>query len=93
MREYLRLRQKSTDPDLSARSIEGFVAAKVLVTALRAVASESRAEPTPAMVLRALQSMRRADMGGYVLDFSQSGRSASTHVDFAMFGSGGKVVH
>lgn len=93
VREYLRVRQKSTDPDLSARSIEGFVAAKVLVTALRAVASENRAEPTPAAVLRALQSMRRADMGGYVLDFSQPGRSASTHVDFAMFGSGGKVVH
>jgi hypothetical protein len=31
-------------------------------------------------------------VGGYVLDFSNKERTASNYVDFAMFGSDGKIV-
>lgn len=87
-REYLKLRAASHDPDLSARSIEGFIAAKALVQALRGVG----ATPTAAAMLRALQGARKLDVGGYVLDFGVAGRSGSTYVDFAMFGDGGRVI-
>lgn len=84
-REYLRLREQSRDPDLSARSIEGFIAAKALVHALRGADGGG--------VLKSLQAMRKVDLGGYTLDFGQPGRPGSSYVDFAMLGDGGKVVH
>ncbi|THF55367.1 ABC transporter substrate-binding protein [Pseudothauera rhizosphaerae] len=87
--EYLRLREKSDDPDLSGRSIEGFIAAKTLVHALQNAGST----PTAATVVRSLHGIRRVDLGGYTLDFAQKGRSGSSYVDFAMLGEGGRVVH
>ncbi len=89
--EYLRLRERSQDPDLSARSIEGFIAAKALVHALQNAAAGGT--PTPAGLVRNLQAMRKVDLGGYALDFGQRGRAGSTYVDFAMLGDGGRVVH
>ena len=87
--EYLRLRERSNDPDLSARSIEGFIAAKTLVHALQAAGGS----PTPATVVRALQGMRRVDLGGYMVDFGQRGKSGSSYVDFAMLADGGRIVY
>lgn len=89
--EYLRLRDQSKDADLSARSIEGFIAAKALVHALQSAAVGGA--PTPAAVVKSLQAMRKVDLGGYALDFGQQGRSGSSYVDFAMLGDGGRVVH
>lgn len=89
--EYLRLRDQSKDADLSARSIEGFIAAKALVHALQSAAAGGA--PTPAAVVKSLQAMRKVDLGGYALDFGQQGRSGSSYVDFAMLGDGGRVVH
>lgn len=88
--EYLRLRDQSKDADLSARSIEGFIAAKALVHALQSAAAGGM--PTPAAVVKNLQAMRKVDLGGFVLDFGQPGRSGSSYVDFAMLGDGGRVV-
>lgn len=85
-REYLKLKAGAQNPDLSARSIEGFIAAKALVTALRQ--NSSAGNP-----LRALQSMRSQDLGGYMLDFGTPGRPGSALVDFAMIGSGGRIIH
>ncbi len=90
-REYQRLKAQHPDPDLSARSIEGYIAAKALVQALRT--AQAGGNPGPAGVLRALQGTRKQDLGGYLLDFSQPGRSGSSYVDFAMFGSAGKIIH
>ncbi|WP_019560562.1 MULTISPECIES: ABC transporter substrate-binding protein [Caldimonas] len=87
VREYLALREQSKDPDLTARSIEGFIAAKVLVHAL-----ERAPRWTPEAVSATLSSLRSLDVGGYVLDFSQQGRTGSRYVDFAMIGSGGRLV-
>lgn len=84
-REYLRLKKESTDPDLAARSIEGYIAAQALVAALR------KGGGSPAELHRALKSMEKLDLGGYMLDFSSSKRMGSNYVDFAMFGEGGRV--
>jgi ABC-type branched-subunit amino acid transport system substrate-binding protein len=85
VREYLALRAASRDADLSARSIEGYIAARALI---RALEKAGRAEPEA--VQAALSTPM--DLGGYVLDFGTGGRPGSRWVDFAMFGTGGRVV-
>lgn len=87
VREYLRLRSASQDANLSARSIEGFIAAKALVKAL-----DKAQRFTPEAVTAALESTAELDVGGYRLDFTQRERTASRYVDFAMIGDGGKIV-
>lgn len=87
VREYLQLRQASNDPKLSARSIEGFIAAKALVKVL-----ETTPNLTPAAVTTALEQAKSIDVGGYVLDFTGKDHTGSSYVDFAMFGADGKVV-
>ncbi|CAN7177631.1 ABC transporter substrate-binding protein [Variovorax sp. LjRoot84] len=87
VREYLQLRQASKDPDISARSMEGFIAAKALVKVM-----ESASTLNAAGVGAALASAKAIDVGGYTLDFSARGQTASRYVDFAMFGAGGKLV-
>ena len=87
VREYLQLRQASKDPDLSARSMEGFIAAKALVKVM-----ESTNTLSASGVAAALASAKAVDVGGYTLDFSARGQTASRFVDFAMFGTGGKLV-
>lgn len=87
VREYLQLRQASTDTHLSARSIEGYIAAKALVKVI-----EAAPNLTPAGVTAALEQSTSVDVGDYVLDFSGKGRPVSNYVDFAMFGADGKVV-
>ena len=86
VREYLQLRQASKDPDLSARSIEGYIAAKALVKAME------RATAMTAPAITAALEKGGLDLGGYTLDFSQPGRTGSRYVDFAMIGEGGKIV-
>lgn len=87
VREYLQMRQASKDPDLSVRSMEGFIAAKALVKVM-----EGASTLNAAGVGAALASAKAVDVGGYVLDFSTRGQTASRFVDFAMFGAGGKLL-
>jgi len=87
VREYLQLRDASKDANLSARSIEGFIAAKALVKVL-----EGTANLTPAGVTAALAAARSVDVGGYLLDFSANDQPGSHYVDFAMFGAQGRIL-
>lgn len=87
VREYNRLRAAAPDPDLSARSVEGFIAAKAAVWALK---HAQRTEPDS--VVAALTRPGGFDAGDYTLDFSERGLTGSHFVDFAMFGEGGRVV-
>lgn len=86
VREYAKLKAQRKHPDLGARSMEGFIAAKALVTALRkGAASGSEAG-------KAVAAIRKLDLGGYSLDFSAADRTGSSYVDFAMVGRGGQIV-
>lgn len=88
VREYEALKAKAGNLDgLSGRSMEGFVAAKLLVEALRHVE-----RPTRAAVVQYLRG-RQFDLGDYFLDYSQPGRAASSYVDFAVIGTGGRIVY
>jgi branched-chain amino acid transport system substrate-binding protein len=88
VREYETLKAQAEPIDgLSGRSIEGFVAAKLLVYALR-----QSDRLTREALAQTLQQMRRVDLGDYVLDYSNSGRAASNFIDFAMIGENGRIV-
>ncbi len=85
IREYVRLKEGAKDANLTARSIEGFIAAKALVNALKQGGGSG---PATAKAL----SGSKIDLGGYTLDFTSSKRTGSTFVDFAMIGDNGRIV-
>ena len=85
IREYVRLKENAKDANLTARSLEGYIAAKALVSALKQGAGSAPA------TLKALSS-GKLDLGGYTLDFTSSKRTGSTLVDFAMIGDNGRIV-
>jgi branched-chain amino acid transport system substrate-binding protein len=87
VREYHDLAEKSKNPDLAERSMEGFVSAKALVHALRKAGKIS-----PASVLKAMSATRQLDIGDYVLDFTQNDRTGSQFVDFAILGQDARVM-
>lgn len=87
VREYLALSAAAPNSDLSARSLEGFIAAKALVWALK-----HASQLTPDGVADALASPEGFDVGDYALNFGDKGLSGSRYVDFAMIGSGGRFV-
>ena len=87
VREYQALRDASPDADLSTRSLEGFIAAKALVWALK-----KTPQLTPEAVGGTLASSEGLDVGGFALNFSEKGRPGSRYVDFAMIGNGGRLV-
>ena len=88
VREYHDLAEKSKNPDLAERSMEGFVSAKALVNALR----RAGRTVTPASMLKAVQSTRQLDIGDYVIDFTQNDRTGSQFVDFAILGQDARVM-
>jgi len=87
VREYLALQAATPNPDLSARSMEGFIAAKALVLSL-----EKAPRITPEAVATTLLTSPPLDLGGYVLDFSTRGRGGSQYVNFGIFGTNGRIV-
>ena len=86
VRDYQRLSQNAKDADLSSRSLEGFIAAKALTKAL-----ERAASPTPQALTETLERGFETDVGGHRLTFGK-GQMPSRYVDFALLGSGGRLV-
>lgn len=68
--------------------VEGYLAAKVLVEALR------RAGPNPSRkkLVAALESMRSFDAGGIVIGFSAQSHAGSKYVDLAIMLGSGKLM-
>ena len=87
VREYQELAARSKDPNLSAQSLEGFIAAKVLVHALRRAKT-----PTPAALAQALAATSRLDLGDYTIDYSDKNRAGGRFVDFAILGGQGQII-
>jgi ABC-type branched-subunit amino acid transport system substrate-binding protein len=87
VREYQALASKSHDPDLSGRSVEGFISAKTLVYALHHAKSL-----TPAAVTQAIAAISQLDLGNYVIDFNDKGHTGSRWVDFAILDSRGQII-
>jgi ABC-type branched-subunit amino acid transport system substrate-binding protein len=73
---------------ISYSSFEGFVAAKLVVTALRL----SGPEPTRDKFLAALETMRDVDLGGMSVRFSATDHQGSDFVDLTLISRGGKYI-
>jgi ABC-type branched-subunit amino acid transport system substrate-binding protein len=86
VREYQQLARAAPDPDLAERSMEGYIAAKVLVHGLK------QARTSPQALAKAVRSMKGVDIGGFYVDFTQSKQTGSQFVEFAIVNRGGHIM-
>lgn len=79
----------ATNKELTANysSMEGFVAAKVFVEALRRAGRNATSED----FLNALETMQNHNLGGFVVDFSARKHEGSRFVELTMLDSTGRV--
>jgi len=77
-------------PDVSASysSMEGFIAAKVLVEGLK----RAGPKPTREKLIAGLESMNRYDMGGVDVTYGPHNRTGTTYIDLTIIGKSGKFV-
>ncbi|MFZ6655520.1 ABC transporter substrate-binding protein [Undibacterium sp. TJN19] len=79
---------KDAGVTVSYAAMEGFVSAKVLVEGLR----RSGKTPTREGLIRGLESMHKADLGGLTVTYSDHDHSGSEFVDLTIIGRDGKFV-
>jgi ABC-type branched-subunit amino acid transport system substrate-binding protein len=72
----------------SYSSMEGFIAAKVLVEGLR----RAGAKPTREKLIAGLESLRRYDMGGVDVSYGPMLRTGTTYIDITIISKSGKFV-
>jgi ABC-type branched-subunit amino acid transport system substrate-binding protein len=80
---------KGKDMVPSYASIEGFIAAKVLVEGLR----RAGPQPTREKLIKGLESMARVDLGGISVHYGPEDRSGTTFVDLTVLGKDGQFFH
>ena len=82
------MKQYAPNDELSFSSLEGFIAAKITVEALK------RAGPSPTRekVLKALNSMGEFDLGGVYVNYSSQARSGWGGVDLTIIGANGRLL-
>lgn len=79
---------EETGATVSYAAMEGFVAAKVLVEGLRRAGRNLTRES----FIRALESMRKLDFGGLMVDYGPNDRTGSEFVELTMIGRDGRFV-
>lgn len=89
VKEYQRLMDASGAKEYSFTSLEGFIAAKILVEGLKRAGKDLTREK----LLAALETMSNVDLGGFQVGFSPRNHNASTYVDLTMIGKTGRFVH
>lgn len=83
VKEYQQLLEASTGKqDFSFTSLEGFIAAKVLVEGLRRVGPE----PTREKFIAAMEQLRDFDVGGFTVSFTATDHSGSKFVELTVIG-------
>ena len=88
-REFQTLMAKyQPDKVVSYASMESFIAAKILVEAIR----RSGADPTRAKVISQLEKMSSYDVGGFKVSFSPENRIGSKFVEVTVIGRDGKLL-
>jgi branched-chain amino acid transport system substrate-binding protein len=68
-------------------SMEGYVATRVVAEGLRRAGRDVDAKS----LVRALDSMRRYDLGGFWIDFSAGNHEGSRYVDMSIVGTDGRI--
>ncbi len=85
--EHSRLLKKYRDEPASHLTLEGFIAAKLLVTAMRAAGRNF----SPEQLSSVLASQRDLDLGGFYLSFGDRQRRGSAFVDINVIDRTGKL--
>jgi branched-chain amino acid transport system substrate-binding protein len=78
---------KAGDTEVNFSSLEGFIAAKVLVEGLKRAGKN----PTREGLIAALES-KTVDLGGYRLEYSPANRTGSKLVELTLIGRGGRFI-
>ncbi len=87
VKEAQELQKKQKDTiELSPAMLEGFVAAKVMVEAVRLAG----AAPTRAKLQNALEKMSKFDLGGLTISFNTDDHTGLDFVDLSVIGSDGR---
>lgn len=88
-REFREVMSKyNPDKNISHTSMESFVAAKVLVEAIRRAGSN----PSRQKIVTALDKMNSYDLGGFKVGFSPDNHQGSTFVEITVIGPEGKLM-
>ena len=69
-------------------NIEGYIAAKLIVEAIR-----RSKDASPKGVRAGLEMMRQYDLGGFIIDFSPVKHQGSRYVDLSLIGGAGRLVY
>ena len=88
VKEYQRILKAAGNTDYNFGSLEGYLAAKVMVEGLRRAGRDLTRE----RLIAALESMDNVDLGGFVVSFSRTSHSGSDYVELTMIGRDGKFV-
>jgi len=89
VKEFLDIAKRSGKTDVNFSSLEGFIAAKVLVEGLR----RSGKEPTREKFISAMEGISNLEIGGFLVKFSPENHNGSQYVDLSMIGREGKFIH
>jgi len=84
VKEYQRVLAESGIKEWNFSSLEGFIAAKVLVEALKRAGKDLNRQK----LIAALEGIQRYDLGGFDVDFSHTSHNGSTFVELTMIGRG-----
>lgn len=87
-RDYQRLMNASGAKEYSFTSLEGFIAARILVEGVKRAGKDLTREK----LITALENMSNVDLGGFQVAFSQKNHNASSYVDLTMIGKNGQFV-
>jgi branched-chain amino acid transport system substrate-binding protein len=87
-KEHLDAIRKFRDEPPSHLTLEGFMAAKVLVEGIK----RAGVSPTRESILASMQRMGRVDLGGFSVDLSRNGRDHGAFVDIAMIRRDGGLL-
>jgi branched-chain amino acid transport system substrate-binding protein len=89
VREFQELMARyQPEKTVSYASIESFIAAKVLVEAIRRAGKE----PTRQKVMAQLEALKDYDVGGFLVNFGPGNRVGSRFVAVTVIGQGGKLI-
>lgn len=80
--------RQAMDGKQSFTSLEGFIAAKVLVEGLKRAGKE----PTRESFVAALENASKIDVGGFAVSFSPKSHNGSTFVDLSIISGNGKFI-
>lgn len=88
VREYQKQMTEAGQKEFDFSSLEGFLAARVLVEGLRRAGRNLTREG----LVAALESMNNHDMGGFTVNYSPENHEGSRFTDLTIIGRGGRFV-